>query len=78
MCSHGASMFNKERLHASDAFRVHVCKRCGMIAAFNNQKHIHHCRTWDNRVTLIAELPYACKLMFQELLTMNIAPRIMT
>jgi len=80
MCSHGASMFNKERLYdVSDAFRVNVCKRCGMIAAYNDQKHIHHCRTCDNRVDFdYVELPYACKLMFQELMTMNIAPRIIT
>ncbi len=80
MCSHGASRFNKGRLYdASDAFRVHVCKRCGLIAAYNDQKHIHHCRTCDNRTDFAyVELPYACKLMFQELLTMNIAPRIMT
>ena len=80
MCSHGASRFNKGRLYdASDAFRVHVCKRCGLVAAYNDQKHIHHCRTCDNRTDFsYVELPYACKLMFQELLTMNIAPRIMT
>ena len=80
MCSHGASRFNKERLYdASDAFRVHVCKRCGMIAAYNDHKHVHHCRTCDNRVEFdYVELPYACKLMFQELITMNVAPRIMT
>ena len=80
MCSHGASRFNKGRLYdASDAFRVHVCKRCGMVAAYNDQKHIHHCRTCDNRTDFsYVEIPYACKLMFQELLTMNIAPRIMT
>lgn len=80
MCSHGASRFNKERLYdASDSFRVHVCKRCGLIAAFNNNHHIHHCKTCDNRVDFdYVEIPYACKLMFQELMTMNIAPRIMT
>ena len=64
---------------ASDAFRVHVCKRCGLIAAFNDKVHIHHCKTCDNRIDFdYVELPYACKLMFQELITMNIAPRIMT
>jgi DNA-directed RNA polymerase II subunit RPB2 len=79
MCSHGASRFNKGRLYdASDAFRVNVCKKCGMIAAFNNEKHIHHCRTCDNRTDFAyVEIPYACKLLFQELITMNIAPRIM-
>jgi DNA-directed RNA polymerase II subunit RPB2 len=80
MCSHGASTFTKERLYdASDAFRVHVCKKCGLIASYNDQKHIHHCKTCDNRTDFsYVEIPYSCKLMFQELISMNIAPRIMT
>ena len=80
MCSHGASRFNKGRIYdASDSFEVHICKACGMIAAFNHKQHIHHCRTCDNRTDFDrVELPYSCKLMFQELLTMNIAPRIIT
>ena len=80
MCSHGASRFTKGRIYdASDAFSVHVCKKCGMIAAYNNEKHIHLCKMCENRTDFdYVELPYACKLMFQELMTMNIAPRIMT
>jgi len=80
MCSHGAAAFNKGRLYnASDAYSVHVCKCCGMIAAYNDKMHIHYCKTCDNRIDFAyVEIPYACKLMFQELITMNIAPRIMT
>ena len=80
MCSHGAAAFNKGRLYnASDAYAVHVCKCCGMIAAYNDKMHIHYCKTCDNRIDFAyVEIPYACKLMFQELITMNIAPRIMT
>ena len=80
MIAHGTSRFNKGRMYdASDAFRVYVCKCCGMIAAFNDHVHIHFCRTCGNRIAFdYVELPYACKLMFQELVTMNIAPRIMT
>jgi len=80
MCSHGASRFTKGRIYdASDAFRVHTCKKCGLIAAYNDATHVHHCKTCDNRSDFAyVELPYACKLMFQELITMNIAPRIMT
>ena len=80
ICSHGASRFNKGRLYdASDAFSVNVCKSCGMIAAYNDKTHIHQCKTCSNRTDFdYVELPYSCKLMFQELITMNIAPRIMT
>jgi DNA-directed RNA polymerase II subunit RPB2 len=80
MCSHGASRFTKGRIYdASDAFSVHVCKKCGMIASYNDEKHIHLCKMCENRTDFdYVELPYACKLMFQELMTMNIAPRIMT
>ena len=80
MVSHGASRFTRGRMYdASDKYSVHVCKKCGLIASYNDKMHIHHCRTCDNRVDFsYVEIPYACKLLFQELNTMNIAPRIMT
>ena len=80
MISHGASRFTRERMYdVSDKYNVYVCKKCGMIASYNNEMNIHHCKICDNRVDFAhVEIPYACKLLFQELNTMNIAPRIMT
>ena len=80
MISHGASRFTKGRMYdSSDKYSVHVCKKCGQIASFNDKMHIHHCRMCDNRVDFAyVEIPYACKLLFQELNTMNVVPRIMT
>jgi len=80
MVSHGASRFTRGRMYdASDKYSVHICKKCGLIASYNDKMHIHHCRYCDNRVDFAyVEIPYACKLLFQELNTMNIAPRIMT
>ena len=80
MVSHGAARFTRGRLYdASDKYQVHVCRDCGMIAAYNDKMGIHCCRTCDNRTSFAyVEIPYACKLLFQELQTMNIAPRIMT
>jgi DNA-directed RNA polymerase II subunit RPB2 len=78
--AHGAARFTRERLYdVSDKYSVYVCKKCGMIASYNDAKHIHRCRTCNNRTDFsYVEIPYACKLLFQELITMNIAPRIMT
>jgi len=78
--AHGASAFTKGRLFdASDKYQVHICKKCGMIAAYNDKVHVHHCRTCDNRTDFsYVQLPYSCKLLFQELMTMNIAPRLLT
>ena len=80
MVSHGAARFTRGRMYdASDKYSVFVCKKCGLIASYNDELHIHHCRTCDNRVDFAyVEIPYACKLLFQELNTMNIAPRLMT
>jgi len=80
MISHGASKFTKGRMYdASDKYQVYTCKKCGLIASYNDQMHIHHCRTCDNRTDFAyVEIPYACKLLFQELITMNIAPRVIT
>ena len=80
MVSHGAARFTKGRLYdASDKYSVHICKKCGMIAAYNDKMQIHHCKNCENRTDFsYVEIPYACKLLFQELTMMNVSPRILT
>lgn len=80
MVSHGAARFTRGRMYdSSDKYAVNVCNKCGHIAAYNDKMHIHHCKMCDNRSDFAyVEIPYACKLLFQELNTMNVAPRIMT
>ena len=80
MVSHGASRFTKGRMYdASDKFEVYACSKCGMIAAYNDKTHVHHCRTCNNRIDFArVQIPYSAKLLFQELLTMNVAPRLLT
>jgi DNA-directed RNA polymerase II subunit RPB2 len=80
MVSHGAARFTRGRMYdASDKYQVYTCKKCGLIASYNDKMHIHLCHTCGNRSDFAyVEIPYACKLLFQELNTMNIAPRLIT
>ena len=90
MIAHGISRFCRERLYeVSDKYSTFVCNKCGMIASFNNGDknkkysnndfHIHLCHTCDNRSDFSkVEVPYAYKLLSQELQTINIVPRIIT
>ena len=80
MISHGASRFTKGRMYdCSDKYSVYVCKNCGLVASYNDTQHIHICKTCQNRVDFsYVEIPYSCKLLFQELITMNVVPRLIT
>jgi DNA-directed RNA polymerase II subunit RPB2 len=90
MIAHGMSKFCRERLYdVSDKYSVHVCKKCGLVASYNDGNKnrmysnadftIHLCKNCDNKTDFAkVEIPYAYKLMAQELQTINIVPRIIT
>lgn len=80
MIAHGASLFTKGRMYdESDAFVVHICSKCGVIAAHNDMQHVHLCKVCDNRTDFKrVNLPYACKLLFHELITMHVVPHLIT
>jgi DNA-directed RNA polymerase II subunit RPB2 len=85
MIAHGASRFCRERLYdVSDKYSIYVCKKCGMTASYNDGKKktdfmIHLCNTCGNKTDFArVEIPYAFKLMSQELQTINVATRILT
>ena len=79
MISHGAALFLKERLmEVSDKYRVHVCQTCGLFATADVDAQSFRCELCGNNSEGIAQvnIPYACKLLFQELMAMHITPRI--
>ena len=80
MISHGMSQFLKERfMETSDGYTMHVCNSCGMIAHKQMQKNAFICNNCKNTTDISKiKIPYAFKLMMQELMAINILPKINT
>jgi len=78
--AHGMAEFTKERLmECSDAFRCFSCRDCGIIAVANPKEGIWACRGCGNTTKFSPiEIPYAYKLLLQELESMCISSRIIT
>jgi len=87
MIAHGMSKFCRERLYdVSDKYSTHVCRKCGMIASYNDGNlkkgsdfSVHLCNTCNNMTDFAkVDIPYAYKLMSQELQAINVVPRLIT
>ena len=73
LVAHGVSLLLVERmLISSDPFTASVCSKCGILAYTG---YCQYCKSGSSVSDF--RVPYACKLLFQELMTMCIAPRIM-
>ena len=78
--AHGMAEFTKERLmECSDSFSCYSCKDCGLLAVANPEQSIWACRGCGNTTSFShVHIPYATKLLLQELETMCIGSRLIT
>lgn len=78
--AHGMAEFTKERLmDCSDAFRCFSCRDCGLLAVANPVEGVWSCKACGNTTNFSPiEIPYAYKLLLQELETMCISSRVIT
>ena len=85
LISHGASKYLKEKLlDVSDKYECHICGKCGLIASrvkSNNintsSNDIYECKICNNNNHIKKVIiPYAFKLLCQELMSMSIIPKI--
>ena len=80
MIAHGISQFLKERMmETSDIETFRVCDDCGLLASrvIDKEYYVWHACNNFTRISAV-NLPYACKVLFQELMSVNILPRIKT
>lgn len=77
--SNGMALMLKERLmECSDNYRIFVCKNCGLMATVNPEKNIYFCKNCKNNNNFAqCRIPYAYKLLLQEIQTMGISTKFL-
>lgn len=89
LIAHGISKYIKEKLmDTSDAYTTYICDICGLFAqrriksenkAESTDRDIYECPACNNKTNISKiMIPYAFKLLVQELMSMCIAPRMYT
>ncbi|CBY31939.1 unnamed protein product [Oikopleura dioica] len=72
LLAYGASnLLNERFFYSSDKYSVEICGNCG-LHGYSGWCRV--CRTGEHMASI--NMPYACKLLLQELFSMNIMPRI--
>ena len=76
--AHGASAVLHERMMiSSDAFKAPICPDCGLIGTVvSNIIGDTYCKNCETKQIESVQMPYAGKLLMQELMSMGISPRI--
>lgn len=78
LIAYGASMMLKDRLlEESDKAEILVCERCGLLAYYDIKQRKYICRICSDKAKVSPIIvAYAFKLLLQEMMSLNIAPRI--
>ncbi|MEN2999571.1 MAG: DNA-directed RNA polymerase subunit B [Acidilobaceae archaeon] len=78
LVGHGAAMTLRDRMmEASDMYTIYVCNKCGHIGWYNRKKGLYECPIHGAEGDMRpVKVPYAFKLLLQELLSMAIKPEI--
>jgi DNA-directed RNA polymerase subunit B len=79
LIAYGASMMLKDRLlEESDKAEVNVCERCGLLAYYDVKQRRYLCRVDGDKAKISSVvIAYAFKLLLQEMMSLNIAPRLL-
>ena len=80
LIAYGASMMLKDRLlEESDKAEINVCERCGLLAYYDVKQRRFICRVCGEKSKISSVvIAYAFKLLLQEMMSLNVAPRLLT
>ena len=78
LIAYGASMVLKDRLlDEADKTEINVCEKCGLIAYYDAKQRKYACKIdGDQAKFSTVVVAYAFKLLLQEMMSLNIAPRL--
>ena len=79
LIAYGASMMLKDRLlEESDKAEINVCERCGLLSYYDVKQRRYICRVCGEKSKISSVvIAYAFKLLLQEMMSLNVAPRLL-
>jgi DNA-directed RNA polymerase subunit B len=79
LIAYGASMMLKDRLlDESDKADIYICERCGLISYYDIKQRKFVCRVCGDKAKVTSiSVAYAFKLLLQEMMSLDVAPRIL-